>query len=141
MRIEVFSIICGYVTMSELEGLCQCMGQCCLAIGQVIAHVPCLGHCHGFNQDACLLLTYLMVLSVGIGGTAMCYAGECGYELYWLVGTIVWFLYGFGLYVYWEIVYPWYQSKKAARASNAGSEAFSPLLPDQDSMSNSMQEP
>ena len=39
-----------------------------------------------------------------------------------------------GVYVYWEIVYPWYQSKKAARASREGSEPFSPLLPGQDSM-------
>ncbi len=119
--------------MSELEGLCQCMGQCCLAIGQVIAHVPCLGHCHGFNQDACLLLTYLMVLSVGIGGTAMCYAGECGYELYWLVGTIVWFLYGMGVYVYWEVIHPWYQSK-VSRATASEALKFLPDLPGQDSM-------
>ena len=117
------------VTMSELEGLCQCISACFWTIKDLI---PCLGHCHGFNQDACLLLTYLMVLSVGIGGTAMCYAGESGYELYWLVGTIAWFLYGMGVYVYWEVIVPWYQSK-VARATEKASEAFT-LLPGQDRM-------
>lgn len=104
------------------------MGDCCLAIGHlgIFRHDEC-------NQGACLLLVYLMVLSVGIGGTAMCYAGECGYELYWLVGTIVWFLYGMGVYVYWEVIVPRYQSK-VARATQEGSEAFSALLPGQDRM-------
>ena len=114
--------------MSELEGLCQCMGQCCLAIGQL----PFLGHCHECNQGACLLLVYLIGLGVGIGGTSICYERECGYEPWWVGGTIVWFLYGMGVYVYWEVIVPWYQSK-VARATEKASEAFT-LLPGQDRM-------
>ena len=109
--------------MSELEGLCRCLGECCLTVGQL--------RLVGYQCQPGILLMYLYLLGLTsmIIGTTICYQDDCGEKAGWTIGLVIFLVFG----IIWCMMVVKDEIETDA-TTHKEVEAFSALIPGQNEM-------